>query len=126
MKALATFLVVLTCVTAFAIGPEYSSLRDWVEQRSTNDRTPDADRVFVNFLQKDFAIVRYRKNLTVQEAISETQFRGRPLRISVFRASHRPAGEPVYDELSLKKPDRSFPIQPRDVLWLEEPTTKRN
>lgn len=127
MRAFATFLVLASCLTAFAIGPEYSSLRDWVEKNSAKDKTPAGEQVFINFLWKDSAIVRYRSGLSIQEAIHQTQFRDRPLRISVFRAAHKPAGEPVYDELTMKKPDRAgFVVQPLDVLWLEEPMTGRN
>jgi hypothetical protein len=126
VKTFTTFLLLASCVTPFAIGPQYSSLRDWVEKRSSSNQTPPSDRVFVNFLWKDSAIVFYHKGMTIQEVIGKTQFREQPLRISVFRAGHKPPGEPVYDEIS-GKPDRAhFAIEPLDVLWLEEPTTGRN
>jgi hypothetical protein len=126
MKAFATFLLLAFCFTAVAIGPEYSSLRDWVEKHNAKDKTPTDERVFVNFLWKDSAIVHYRKGMTIEDVITGTQFRDRSLRVSVFRATHKPAGEPVYDEVSKKKPDRGFAVQALDVLWLEEPNTPRN
>ena len=127
MRAFATFLLFASCIAAFAIGPEYSSLREWVEKHNTKDQTPSTERVFVNFLWKDSAIVRYHSGMTIQEVIAQTQFRDRSVRVSIFRAAHKPAGEPVYDELLIKKPDRSsFVVQALDVLWLEHTMSDRN
>src|SRR5208282_821081 len=75
MKSFAPLLLLVSCVTVFAIGSEYSSLRNWVEKRSTEDKTPVAERVFVNFSWKDSAIVRHKSSMTLQEVIGKTQFR---------------------------------------------------
>jgi hypothetical protein len=127
MRTLLAFLLFASAIAAFAIGPEYSSLREWVEKHNTKDQTPSTERVFVNFLWEDSAIVRYHSGMTIQEVIAQTQFRDRSVRVSIFRATHKPAGEPVYDELLMKKPNRAdFVVQALDVLWLEDTMSNRN
>lgn len=118
--------VLASCITAFAIGPEYSSLREWVEQHNPKDKTPAEERVFVNFLWRDSAIVRHAPRMVLQDVLRQTQFRDRAVRVSVFRASHKPKGEPIYDELFMKPNREHFIVQPLDVLWLEATDTNRN
>jgi len=110
-------LFLICCATAFAAGPEYTSLRQWVEDQNPKDQTPAAERIFVNHDWKESAIVQHHPGLTLQAALDQMKFRDRI--VSVYRAGHKPAGVPVYDELTLEKPDRAgFMVQPLDVIYL--------
>jgi len=121
MKKISSILLIASCITVFAVGPEYSSLREWVEQHHAKDKTPADERIFVNFDWKDSAIVRYHKGMKLQEILQKPQFRDREFYVEVFRAAHKPLGEPIYDELRKSKQDRAgFAVQPLEVIYLSD------
>ena len=63
--------------------------------------------------------MRYRNGMKLQEVLEKTKFRDREIHASVFRAAHKPPGEPVYDELGKSKQDRAgFAVQPLDAIYL--------
>src|SRR5205809_6065826 len=90
------FLFFATCNTALAMGPEYKSLREWVEKQNPNDKISANERIFVNGDWKESALVRYHKGMTLQEVFDQIKFNGKFA--SIYRLGHKPAGEPVYNE----------------------------
>lgn len=117
-RALLLFLFLVCGMAALAAGPEYTSLRKWVEVQNPKDKTPAVERIFVNHNWKESAIVRYHKGMTLQEVLDQAKVRD--TFVSVYRAGHKPTGEPVYDEADMDlKPDRkAVAVQPLDVIYL--------
>jgi hypothetical protein len=104
-------------MTALAAGPEYTSLRKLVEDQNPKDKTPTAERIFMNHDWKESAVVHYHKGMTLQEVLNQVKFRD--TFVSVYRAGHKPTGQPVYNEADMDlKPDRkAVAVQPLDVIY---------
>lgn len=119
MKRHLPFALLASCITAFASGPIPSELRKWVEDQNPKDKTPAAERVFVDDMQKESAIVRYHKDMTLQEVLDQVKFHEQPVVVSIYRAGHDPKFEPVYEEpVTEKSKAARFVVQPFDVIDL--------
>lgn len=121
-KRFGTFLflaLLASCITAFASNPIPSELRKWIEDQNPKDKTPANERIFVDDMRKESAIVRYHKGMTLQEVLDQVKFQD--VVISIYRAGHKPTGEPVYDEPVLLAGERdrtAVLVQPLDVIYL--------
>lgn len=119
MRRLLILFFSMLCAAALAVGPEYNSLRRWVEDQNPKDKTPAAERIFVNHDWKASTIVRYHKGITLQEVLDQAKLEARF--ISIYRAGHKPSGKPVYDEagpLAGEYDRRAVLVKPLDVIYL--------
>jgi len=111
--------LLIACVTAFASNPIPSELRKWIEDQNPKDKTPAAERIFVDDMRNESTIVRYHKGMTLQEVLDQVKFREQPVIVSVYRAGHDPKFDPVYEEpVTEKLKATSFVVQPLDVIDL--------
>lgn len=112
-------LIFAECIAAFASSPIPSELRKWIEDQNPNDKTPADERIFVDDMQKESAIVCYHKGMTLQDVLDQVKFREQPVVISVYRDGHEPKFEPVYEEAVTEKSKAEiFVVQPLDVIDL--------
>lgn len=119
MKKRFVTLLLLSCITAFASNPIPSELRKWIEDQNPKDKTPADERIFVDDMGKESAIVCYHKGMTLQEVLDQVKFREQPVVVSVYRTGHEPKFEPAYEEpVTEKSKAASFVVQPLDVIDL--------
>jgi len=66
-------LIFAECIAAFASSPIPSELRKWIEDQNPNDKTPADERIFVDDMRKESAIVCYHKGMTLQDVLDQVK-----------------------------------------------------
>jgi hypothetical protein len=117
MRALVILFLLTVCTSLYAMSPEYSSSRKWVEQLCTTNQTPTDERLFLGRVvpQKYAAIIRYHRGITLREIIDQTPFKGATVHVCVLR----PHVDATTNIILVKPTDQpKFEIKPLDMIWL--------
>src|SRR4051794_36632609 len=92
MRPLAIVFLLLACVPAYAIRPEYLSSRASVERQCPTNTTPQQERIFLvscGKSKKVADILRFHKGITLREIIDQTPLKGKVVHVMILRAEAR-------------------------------------
>ena len=112
--------------SAFAIGPEYSSSRRWVEEHTPKDKTPKEQRIFVGDAKQTTRtfIVRYREGISLRVIIDATHLKTNDVMVTVLRSERKI--EPVFNDIVRHSTTPRFTVKAQDVIWISTLPVVRN
>jgi hypothetical protein len=128
MSAMRTLIAILclTAASAFAMGPEYFSSRQWIEDHTPKDKTPKEQRIFVGDSKQTTRtfIMRYHQGVSLRDIIDATHFRTNDVMVTVLRSERKI--DPVFDDIVRASAKPSFTVRAQDVIWISTLPVVRN
>ena len=118
MRILTIICLSLVAMTCFAMGPEYFSSRQWIEEHTPKDKTPKEQRVFVGDAKQttNTYILHYRDGISLRDVIDATHLKGTEVMVTVLRSEHKT--EPVFFDTVKGTENPKFKLRAQDVIWL--------
>jgi len=118
MRILAVIFLSLVSVTCFAMLPEYSSSRQWIEQHTPKNQTPQDERIFVgdSIATTNTYILRYHAGILLRDVIDSTPYKGSEVFVIILRSEHKT--QPVFFDAVKQSEKPKFELRAKDVIWI--------
>ncbi len=126
MRILSAILCLVLAASALAMGPEYFSSRQWIEEHTPKDKTPKEQRIFVGEAKQttNTYILHYRNGLSLRDVIDATHLKTNDVMVTVLRSDRKI--EPVFDDVVRASAKPGFAVRAQDVIWISTLPVKRN
>jgi len=101
-----------------ATGPEYFSSRQWIEEHTPKDKTPNEQRILVGDSKQTARtfILRYREGISRRDIIDATHLKTNDVMVTVLRSERKI--EPVFDKIVRGSAMPRFAVKAQDVIWI--------
>jgi hypothetical protein len=126
MRILSVILYLVLAASALAVGPEYFSSRQWIEEHTPKDKTPKEHRIFVADAKQttNTYILHYRDGLSLRDIIDATHLKTNDVMVTILRSDRKI--EPVFDDIVRASAKPGFTVKALDVIWISTLPIKRN
>ncbi|MEI6076818.1 MAG: hypothetical protein WCS94_14645 [Verrucomicrobiota bacterium] len=120
MRILAVILLSLVSVTCYAMLPEYFSSRQWIEQHTPKNQTPQEDRIFVgdSIATTNTYILRYHDGISLRDVVDSTHYKDSDVFVIVLRSEQKT--QPVLSSALKRGAKPAFKLRAQDVIWISQ------